>query len=168
LASGFHEHISLEQLREDALTGKIEKRLHWLDARPGDTFFVPAGTVHAIGAGVVMCEIQQHSDVTYRLYDYGRDRELHLEKALAVTLREPSEAGRVNLPVTCAYFHTEMIEAGLYLPSADRFHLLIVLEGEGKIAGERLAAGETWLVPAGADPFQIEGGLKILRTQVPL
>jgi mannose-6-phosphate isomerase len=168
VAIGFREPISLEQLREDALSGDIEKRLRWLDARAGDTFFVPAGTVHAIGAGVVLCEIQQHSDVTYRLYDYGRDRELHLEKALAVAVREASlEGGRVELPVGCAYFRTEMIEAGSYRPSADRFHLLIVLEGEGQIAGNRCAAGETWLVPAGADPFQIEGGLKILQTRIP-
>jgi mannose-6-phosphate isomerase len=169
VAIGFREQISLEQLREDTLSGVIEKRLHWLDARPGDTFFVPAGTVHAIGAGVVLCEIQQHSNVTYRLYDYGRNRELHLEKALAVAAREPSpEAGRVTLPVKCPYFHTEMIKPGLYRPSANRFHLLIALEGEGKIAGERFGAGETWLVPAGADPLQIEGSPKILQTRVPL
>jgi mannose-6-phosphate isomerase len=168
VAIGFRQPISLEQLRQDALSGEIEKRLHWLDARPGDTFFVPAGTVHAIGAGVVLCEIQQHSDVTYRLYDYGRDRELHLEKALAVAVREPSAAGRVKLPVSCAYFHTEMIEAGLYQSSADRFHLLIVLEGEGKIAAEQFAPGETWLVPAAADSYAIESSsrVKILRTQV--
>jgi mannose-6-phosphate isomerase len=167
VALGFREPISLDQLREDALSGEIEKRLRWVDARAGDTFFVPAGTVHAIGAGVVLCEIQQHSNVTYRLYDYGRDRELHLEKALAVSMREPSEGGPAKLPVSCPYFETEMIQPGLYRPSANRFHLLIALEGEGQIAGERFAAGETWLVPAAADPFQIEGGLKILRTRVP-
>jgi mannose-6-phosphate isomerase len=167
VAIGFREPISLDQLRDDALSGEIEKRLRWVEARAGDTFLVPAGTVHAIGAGVVLCEIQQHSNVTYRLYDYGRDRELHLEKALAVAVREPSEAGRIELPVKCAYFHTEMIEAGLYKPGVERFHLLIVLEGEGQIGGNRFAAGETWLVPAGADPFQIEGGLKILQTRIP-
>ena len=169
VAIGFREPISLEQLREDALSGEIEKRLRWVDVRPGDTFFVPAGTVHAIGAGVVLCEIQQHSNVTYRLYDYGRDRELHLEKALAVAVREPSEAGPVKLPVNCRYFHTDVIEPGSYHPSANQFHLLIALNGEGEIAGERFAAGETWLVPAGADPFAIEAGAgaKMLRTRVP-
>ena len=167
VALGFREPISLEQLREDALSGEIEKRLQWMDARPGDTFFVPAGTVHAIGAGVVLCEVQQYSNVTYRLYDYGRDRELHLEKALAVAVREPSAGGRVALPVSCPYFHTEMIEPGWYQPSANRFHLLIALEGEGQIAGERFAAGETWLVPAGAAAFDIDGEVRILRTRIP-
>ena len=55
-----------------------------MEVKPGDAFFVPAGTVHAIGAGLALCEIQQHSDITYRLYDYGRPRELHLEKAMQV------------------------------------------------------------------------------------
>jgi mannose-6-phosphate isomerase len=167
VALGFREPISLEQLRDDALSGDIEKRLQWMDALPGDTFFVPAGTVHAIGAGIVLCEVQQHSNVTYRLYDYGRDRELHLEKALAVAVREPSAGGPVALPVSCHYFHSEMIEPGRYQPSADRFHLLIALAGEGQIAGERFAAGETWLVPAGAEAIDIQGNVRILRTWVP-
>ncbi len=78
IAAGFRESITPEQFREAALSGAIEQELQWFDARPGDTFFIPAGTVHAIGPGLALCEIQQNSDVTYRLYDYGRPRELHL------------------------------------------------------------------------------------------
>src|SRR6476660_7140505 len=79
IAAGFREPITGQRLRESALSGEIEQLLEWFEARPGDTFFIPAGTVHAIGAGLVLCEIQQHSDLTYRLFDYGRRRELHLD-----------------------------------------------------------------------------------------
>src|SRR5271165_3300984 len=82
IAAGFREPVSAERLRAGALSGEIEELLAWHEARPGDTFFIPAGTVHAIGAGLTLCEIQQFSDITYRLYDYGRPRELHLAKAL--------------------------------------------------------------------------------------
>ncbi len=81
IAIGFRESISRERLREAAVSGEIEQLLNWLEVQAGDAFFIPAGTVHAIGGGLALCEIQQHSDVTYRLYDYGRPRELHLDKA---------------------------------------------------------------------------------------
>src|SRR5579863_10722473 len=90
IAAGFREPLTPEQARAAAVSGEIEGLLQWFDARPGDAFFIPAGTVHAIGAGLVLCEIQQNSDVTYRLYDYnrpgadGQPRPLHLEKALDV------------------------------------------------------------------------------------
>src|SRR5579872_6074020 len=73
IAAGFREGLSAEQLKSASLSGEIEQMLEWFDASPGDTFFIPAGTVHAIGAGLTLCEIQQHSDITYRLYDYGRN-----------------------------------------------------------------------------------------------
>jgi mannose-6-phosphate isomerase len=85
IAAGFREPVTAEQAKAAALSGEIEEMLEWFDAAPGDTFFIPAGTVHAIGAGLSLCEIQQWSDVTYRLYDYGRPRELHLDQGLAVS-----------------------------------------------------------------------------------
>src|SRR5271169_4483781 len=107
IAAGFRAPISAEKLKASALSGEIEDLLAWHEARPGDTFFIPAGTVHAIGAGLTLCEIQQLSDVTYRLYDYGRPRELHLDRALAVSKREP-HAARVDPQrtplVSCEYF----------------------------------------------------------------
>ena len=71
---------------------------------PARPYFTPAGTVHAIGAGIALCEIQQHSDVTYRLYDYGRPRELHLEKAIQVTDTSAHSGQPVPLPLDSAYF----------------------------------------------------------------
>lgn len=84
LAVGFRKAVSAEIMRAAALDGSIEDLLEWHSVETGDFFYLPAGTVHAIGAGISLIEIQQNSDVTYRLYDYDRPRELHLEKAVAV------------------------------------------------------------------------------------
>ena len=85
VALGFKEQLSAERLRSSAETGEIEHLLNWRPASTGDVIYVPAGTVHAIGGGLTICEIQQNSDITYRLYDYGRPRELHLEHACNVS-----------------------------------------------------------------------------------
>ena len=92
LALGFRAPLDAEALRRSALDGSIEGLLDWKPVRGGDFFFVPAGTVHAIGAGISLIEVQQPSDTPYRLFDYGRPRELHLEDAVAVARREPYPA----------------------------------------------------------------------------
>lgn len=84
LGIGFKEPVDADTMRRAALDGTIENLMQWFPVKPGDFFYIPAGTVHAIGAGVSLIEIQQNSDITYRLYDYGRPRELHLDKGLAV------------------------------------------------------------------------------------
>lgn len=89
LGIGFRETLDVETLRAAALDGSIEQRLRWFPVAPGDFFHIPANTVHAIGAGVSLIEVQQNSDTTYRLYDYGRPRELHLDAGVAVSQREP-------------------------------------------------------------------------------
>ena len=143
-------------------------------------YFTPPGSVHAIGAGVALCEIQENSDITYRLYDYGRPRELHIEQALAVSdlgphpgLSQPVEQGNGRqLLVESDYFVTESLrlqEELRYSPEADRFHLLIVLAGNGKIAGEAFAPGEVWLVPDNGESFVLapDGPVHLLRTFLP-
>jgi mannose-6-phosphate isomerase len=89
LGLGLKRAVSNDELRGASLDGSIEQLMDWRPVRPGDFFFVPAGTVHAIGAGISLLEFQQNSDVTYRLYDYGRPRELHLEDGIAVSRPEP-------------------------------------------------------------------------------
>ena len=84
LAIGFRDAVSAGSMRAAALDGSIEDLLEWHSVERGDFFYLPAGTVHAIGAGISLIEIQQNSDVTYRLYDYDRPRELHLDEAVAV------------------------------------------------------------------------------------
>lgn len=91
LGLGLKRRLSREEARQACLSGEIENLLDWRAVQPGDVIFVPAGTIHAIGEGLTLFEIQQKSDITYRLYDYGRPRALHLEHGLAVSRLEPFE-----------------------------------------------------------------------------
>src|SRR3990167_1705670 len=89
IAIGFDSPLGAGELRSAAIDGSIEQLLTWHEVRPGDFFYIPAGTVHAIGAGISLIELQQNCDITYRLYDYGRPRELHLDAAIEVAQRDP-------------------------------------------------------------------------------
>ncbi len=88
LGIGTLEPLSAERLREASLNGEIEQLMDWKPVAAGDYFYIPAGTVHAIGAGISLVEVQQNADITYRLYDYGRPRELHLDDGVAVSRPE--------------------------------------------------------------------------------
>jgi mannose-6-phosphate isomerase len=100
VAVGLKEPVSEQMLRAAILDGSIVDQIAWRDAYPNDVVFVPAGTIHAIGAGLVLAEIQQRSDTTFRLFDHGRSRTLHVEQALAVAERGPAEAGQAARSVT--------------------------------------------------------------------
>lgn len=92
LAIGFDETLAPERIEAAARDGSIQQLLTWHDVAAGDVFYLPAGTVHAIGPGLALVEVQQNSDTTFRLYDYGRPRELHLERAMAVADGGPYSA----------------------------------------------------------------------------
>lgn len=169
IAAGLRQPLSAAELRAAAESGEIEKLLAWQDARPGDTFFIPAGTVHAIGGGLTLCEIQQKSDITYRLYDYGRDRELHLDHGVRVSHLGPHDARRTareGVLAECDYFTTEkyFIAGRKQIPSRDREQFLIVLQGAAEILGRPIRAGEVFRVPPGDPPVEIAGHAAILRT----
>jgi mannose-6-phosphate isomerase len=158
IAAGFRSPITEKQLRESALSGEIEQLLEWHEARPGDTFFIPAGTVHAIGAGLTLCEIQQWSDVTYRLYDYGRPRELHLDQGARVSRLGPHAArqrAREGVLVSCPFFTTEKmrVDGGLSCDAS----MIVLLEGSVKIDGHQARAGEAWHTDGAAVELQGRG-----------
>ena len=161
VALGLREALTSEQLRAASLSGEIERLLNWVPARVGDTFFVPAGTIHVVGAGLVMCEVQQFSDVTYRLYDYGRPRPLHLDDAVAVSILQPSPT-RIQptgpLLVECPYFRTELLRVtgSVTFSPRPKTTLCVAIEGEGQFAGQAFHAGEAFEVPPNSDPFEIE------------
>ena len=96
LAIGLDREISREELAAAALDGSIEQLLTWHEVTAGDFYYLPAGVIHAIGPGLSLIEIQQNSDITYRLYDYGRPRELHVEDALEVAQREPYDRRHIR------------------------------------------------------------------------
>ena len=172
VAMGFREPLNgPDALRRAAESGEIMDLMEWFEARPGDTFFIPAGTVHAIGAGLALCEIQQNSDVTYRLYDYGRDRELHLSDSLAVaqTGRHPGAAparavgdGRMRL-VECQYFQTDSLELRGQTSIGDRVDAVVVLEGQLSVAGVGAQAGNVLQVSGESELLlESEAGCRLL------
>ncbi len=168
IAAGFREPVSEDRLHSAAHSGEIEELLAWHAAAPGDTFFIPAGTVHAIGAGLVLCEIQQRSDITYRLYDYGRPRELHIEESLAVARREPHSA-RVDTVaeelISCDHFtvgRRAIAGSSEFICPPGQFVLVIVIEGDGFVDGNPVRAGQVWYAPSGTPPFGVRGDITLL------
>ena len=163
LGIGFREPISREAMHTAALDGSIEALLEWFPVKPGDFFYIPAGTVHAIGAGVSLIEVQQTSEVTYRLYDYGRPRELHLDQGVAVALGEPHPAAlRMRLPeggtmvlADGPHFRLERRDGGVDAAVSCPIPpcLVIPMGGEARIAGETVASGQCGLA---LDPDAIE------------
>lgn len=166
LALGFRDEVDRERLRAAVLDGSIVGLVDWRPARQGDIFSVPAGTVHAIGAGVSLIEVQQSSDVTYRLYDYGRPRELHLEDALAVADRRPcsgepaacAESGGRRILVERPHFTLVHLARGNVAdPFGGRDRFVIPLHGE--VDGASL--GDCLFVPAGT-PMRCSADAELL------
>ncbi len=178
VALGFRQPITRERLRESACTGEIEQLLNWIPVRPGETYYTPAHTVHAIGAGIVLCEIQQHCDITYRLWDYGRPRELHLDQAIAISDLgvHPGASQPVPLSnghqvlVNSPHFVTESIrlkQGATLRPAAEECQFWICLEGAGAINGEPVEAGEVWLLPGSDAEVSASTPMRFLRSYVP-
>ncbi len=175
IAAGFRQTRTRNEVRAAAESGQIEPMLAWWPVRPGDTFFIPAGTVHAIGGGIVLCEIQQNSDITYRLYDYGRPRPLHLDNSLDVATLGPHpgptrpnhEAAR-SLLAGCRYFTVERIQSSATFEAcpAGNGDLLVFLDGAATVGGCRAVRGETWRLPAPATIVP-DGAVRLLHVSVP-
>lgn len=146
LAIGFEREMTVEEIAAAAEDGSIERLMTWHLARPGDLFYLPAGTVHAIGPGLALVEVQQNSDTTFRLYDYGRPRELHLERALAVADLKPY-----------APEHTRNIAARQVLVDGPHFRLDRV-EGEPDAATRKGFAGSLLALPL-AGEVRADGGI---------
>jgi mannose-6-phosphate isomerase len=140
---GFNKVFTSEEVAAGARSGAIEDMLTWRKVKAGENYFVPAGEVHAIGAGVAICEIQQNSDITYRLYDYGRPRELHLDPGMAVSHTGPYDGLKSGV-VECKYFRTERMRLDEALSLSGPRAVVMILEGKGKIAGEHYEKGEGW------------------------
>jgi len=158
LALGLNQSVDRERLREMALTGEIERALNWIQPQPGDMFLGLAGTIHAIGGGVELWEVQENSDITYRFYDYGRGRQLHLDDALNVANLAQTDPVPARDRVACSHFiveHREVRDSFECTPNGNGFELLIFVSGAGQIAGQPFTGGEVWLVPAGAAPFTV-------------
>lgn len=158
---GMREVMTREELRASALDGSIEDRLCWRAVKAGDVFYSPAGTVHAIGPGLTLVEIQQNVDLTYRLYDYGRPRELHVDEGVAVSDPVPYVApfvpleasrGRLILADGPAFVLEHWAKSGKGRLKGDgRTIWLVPLKGGGTIDGKPFRSGSNWLVEGEVD-----------------
>ncbi|HEY0314127.1 MAG TPA: class I mannose-6-phosphate isomerase [Allosphingosinicella sp.] len=158
LGLGLKREVSKEALRAAAEDGSIEALMEWVPVAAGDFYFVPAGTVHAIGAGLALLEFQQNSDVTYRLYDYGRPRELHLDAGLAVARAGPyvpRAAPAAPALVTGPPFTLLKLERPTNLLE-DRRRWVLPLNGKAASGNETAGPGECLVIEAGA-PLELDG-----------
>src|SRR5215831_6346442 len=195
IALGLKTGVTPAQLEEAIHQKRAEEVLNWINVYAGDMIYVAGGTVHTLGPGSIIVETQQQSDTTYRLYDYGRPRELHLKDGIAA-VKEQTKSGKVIRPapeqsngsrnrhalmVAAPYFVVDMFEAkdGLALTTLDRSgkssaQILVAVEGCGVIeaaGGEpvTLAKGDAVVVPASLGEFQVrpQWVVEFLRAYVP-
>ena len=181
---GFKEDTTREEYEAAIQEGRLTDILNRVPVRRGDVFFIPAGTVHAIGAGILICEIQQNSNTTYRVYDYNRRdkdgnlRPLHVEKALAVSDLKKSPArpaipdGENVLLSECGYFEVRRLrfgEAGTVTATPASFTALTVTEGEGTLSDGKstlsFRKGDTLFVPAQEAAFTVTGACEMILSR---
>ena len=193
LVYGFNQSVTSDKVKNGAESGKIEKYLNHVPIHKNDLFYIEAGTVHAIGAGALIAEIQESSNITYRLYDYnrvgkdGKKRELHIDKALEVanlnssaTPRQPMRVLKYNngcaseLLTRCKYFQVERMllnTEGRIMPSfkteENSFHALLVTDGCGTVFGDEFMInfykGDCIFVPANSVVMKLHGRAQILN-----
>lgn len=179
---GFTHKITPEQFKQSIADNTLCDLLHKAPVKKGDVFFIEAGTVHAIGAGILIAEIQQNSNVTYRVYDYGRvdadgkHRPLHIPQACAVANLQPAippvpAGGHIGI---CPYFAVDKypVTGKTLIPMrSDSFTAIITVDGIGKIkSGDQtfsISQGNTLFAEAGSEDCIIEGNCVILTVFVP-
>lgn len=195
LIYGFKEEISKEEFRKAIESNMLLEKVNRIPVKKGDVFFIPSGTLHAIGKGILIAEIQQNSNTTYRVYDYGRvgadgkPRDLHIEKALDVTTLTPAKAQKKYEPVHldgkskgttmtllayCDYFTTVKVQLENTAYSVDvdnrSFMHILVIDGKGELSCGKesfsLKKGSSIFVPAGTGEITITGNCSIIITEI--
>ena len=172
VAVGLKEPMTGEQVRAAIADQTLEGKLRHLPVKAGDMVYVDAGTVHAIGPGVTVLETQEYSDITYRLYDYGRPRELHVEQGLAV-VRNSNEAGLlapvakhgfVRL-VASPYFVVDRfsVDGEAELGDVGKMQILVALEDGCSVGTTALPAGWAVVVPAAETAYRLRGVGEVVR-----
>jgi mannose-6-phosphate isomerase len=195
LVYGLKPGLTAEDFRKAVEENRTEEALNFVNVHAGEVYFIPSGQVHAIGAGILIAEIQQNSNITYRVYDYnrpgadGKPRELHTAKALdVVKIRTEEEIARIRFSVpykpesgcevlaSCAYFTTLRYDTApgktaLYTATDRSFASLLVLDAEdaqlecGRFL-EPIHKGESWFIPAGSGEIRISGRAEVIVSEV--
>lgn len=181
---GFKHKVTVSEVADAVKNNSLIELLNEIQVKKGDSFFVEAGTAHAIKAGVTVIEIQQSSNLTYRLYDYGRRdkdgnlRELHIDKALDVINTDAApdvleckktviHGGRIRLLAECEYFTVKelTVTGSVEIGNSDSFVALTVAFGEGAIGDIKIKKGETVVIAAG-EKFTLSGNLTVIETSL--
>lgn len=191
IRTGFSRSITVEEFDHRLAEGSILDVVNVTSSRPGNVFYIPAGQIHTIGAGNLLVEIQQPSDITYRVWDYNRRdadgnlRQLHVQEAreaLDFTSREgqvldmPQLDNGMTQLVSCDHFDVQLLEVDgshtMQLPTAHSFVAMVCIQGETTLRVEgmspvTLQQGETALIPAVADSIEMVGSAKFLICTIP-
>ena len=169
---GFKRDITEDEFLRGAQDGSILSLMNFFKVKKGESYFIPAGTVHAIGKGCTVCEVQQNSNITYRVYDYGRigadgkPRALHVEKAVRVADLKKYDPIAFKPPVIaeCKYFSARAGTVGV-CGWQDSFTGIIITDGVGTVDGERAEKGDSFFIPAGKKAA-IDGSLSFVEVYV--
>ena len=173
---GFNRDVTKGEYETAIKEKRLTELLNFYEVKAGECYFIPSGTIHAIGKGCLICEIQQNSNLTYRVYDYGRkdkngnERELHIEKALKVTNLKKFE------PITfdgclgkCEYFtvkkHVINGEMALFAGKTS-FQCVTCVKGNGFIEDMEIKQGDSFFVPANYGNYTIKGSLELIVTGI--
>ncbi len=192
LIYGFKEDISKDDFKKSIEEDSLLEKVNRVKVKNGDVAFIPSGTLHAIGKNILLAEVQQSCNTTYRVYDYnrlgkdGKPRELNVEKAIDVTRRkketrslspfgatERFDGCNKTTLIKCEYFETTLVDVkSEFKDYADlsSFLSLIVLEGDGEIKSlsekKNIKKGDSIFIPAGEDEYTVKGNVKILKTSL--
>jgi len=179
---GFKRPVTKEEYENAIASNTLTELLNFYKVKAGDCYFIPSGTIHAIGSGCLICEIQQNSNLTYRVYDYGRKdkngntRELHVEKALKVTSLSAYENKALGIARSFGellgaskYFTTTKIELNgeMELPMDERsFKCVTVVSGAGNVGNEFFKSGDSFFLPAAKESVTLRGEGTIIVAEV--
>lgn len=171
---GFNKDLTDEEISERISDNSIVEVMNKIEIKPGDCYFIPSGTIHAIGKGCLIYEIQENSNLTYRVYDYdrvgkdGKKRELHVEKALKVLNKNkyvPTNLTGNNL-MNCKYFNVnKLVNPKEVSSQKDSFLAVTVIEGKGKISNLNVKKGDTLFVTAHSK-YKVVGNLTLITTEI--
>lgn len=185
LIVGLKDKCTKGQLRAAVDTGNLEEYMNVVQVKKGDTYFIKSGLIHTIGPGIIIAEIQQNSDTTYRFYDYNRGREIHVEKALDVIdlnlkgeksygLTIPRDGYTKTYISLCKEFSLEMYSINtscIQSSDTERFCIFTCVDGKGEISSkdgvEKINMGDSILIPATVGDYELKGDMKLLKSYVP-
>ena len=173
---GFKQDVTKEEFEQSIANDTLCDLLNFYEVKAGECYFIPSGTIHAIGAGCLICEIQQNSNLTYRVYDFGRKdkngnpRELHVEKALQVTGLKKYETKDMqgDLLGISKYFTVRKlcVNGKTELCPHKSFQCLTCVNGSGTVDGQEMKVGDSFFVPADHGKYELSGAMEVIMTEI--